>query len=118
MQGNRRPEIVQVYEKIAEGIWCDQGRYDLIGAVMVFDGERNVFRFFLRPAETPHAGKLYLRQTRVIPTAVKVALRLLIRPPAPVTDRVSCTLTQLHTGGAQAEHAQQDGAGDGNNCGC
>jgi hypothetical protein len=71
-QGNRKPELVQVYEKISTGIWCDQGRYELIDAKTVFDGQRNVFRFFLRPSKTPHAGRLYLKQTRVIPTAVKV----------------------------------------------
>ena len=70
--GSRKPEVVQVYEKISEGIWCDQGRYELVDAQTVFDGGRNVFRFFLKPSKTPHAAKLHLRETRLIPTAVKV----------------------------------------------
>jgi hypothetical protein len=70
--GTGKPEVVQVYEKITPGVWCDRGRYELIDAKIVFDGRRNVFRFFLRPAKTPHARELFLTQTRVIPTAVKV----------------------------------------------
>ena len=65
-------ESVQVYEKITQGVWCDRGRYELIDAKSVFDGVRNVFRFFLRPSKTPHARELFLTQTRVIPTAIKV----------------------------------------------
>lgn len=53
--GKRAPEIVQVYEKINQGIWCDQGRYELIDAKIVFDGKRNVFRFFLSPTKMPKA---------------------------------------------------------------
>lgn len=71
-QGKRNPEIVQVYEKISEGVWCDRGRYELIDAKIMFDGGRNVFRFFLRPAKTPYTEELFLKQTRAIPTAVKV----------------------------------------------
>ena len=43
----RKPEIVQVYEKISQGVWCDRGRFELIDAKILFDGSRNVFRFFL-----------------------------------------------------------------------
>lgn len=68
----RKPEAVQVYEKISTGVWCDRGRYELIDAAIVFDGNRKVCRFFLRPAKTPRAKEPLLRQTRVIPTAVKV----------------------------------------------
>lgn len=68
----RKAEIVQVYEKISQGVWCDRGRYELIDARVVFDGERDVFRFFLQPTKTPHARQLFLTQTRIIPTAVKV----------------------------------------------
>jgi hypothetical protein len=67
-----KPEVVQVYEKISTGVWCDRGRYELIDAAIVFDGNRKVCRFFLRPAKTPRAKEPLLRQTRVIPTAVKV----------------------------------------------
>jgi len=71
-EGKQKAEIVQVYEKISQGVWCDRGRYELIDAKNVFDGERNVFRFFLRPTKTPHARQLFLTKTRIIPTAVKV----------------------------------------------
>ena len=67
-----KPEIVQVYEKLSQGIWCDRGRYDLIDSKVLFDGQRNVFRFFLKPTVTPHAMKAFLAQTRIIPTSVKV----------------------------------------------
>lgn len=70
--GKRKPEPVQVYEKISEGIWCDQGRYDLIDAKTVSDGRRDVFRFFLKPSKVAHGESAYLRQTRIIPTLVKV----------------------------------------------
>jgi hypothetical protein len=71
-KGEIKPEIVQVYEKISQGIWCDRGRYELIDANIIMDDNRNVFRFFLRPARTPRAKEPFLRQTRVIPTKVKV----------------------------------------------
>lgn len=71
-EGKNKAEVVQVYEKISQGVWCDRGRFELIDASIFFDGARNVFRFFLRPAKTPHAKEPFLRQTRVIPTAVKV----------------------------------------------
>jgi hypothetical protein len=70
--GDLKPEVVQVYEKISQGVWCDRGRYELIDAVIVGDGNRNVFKFFLKPARTPLAKEPFLRQTRVIPTHVKV----------------------------------------------
>jgi len=68
----RKPEVVQVYEKISQGVWCNRGGFELIDAKILFDGTRNVFRFFLRPGKTPHAKEPFLKQTRVIPTAVKV----------------------------------------------
>jgi len=67
-----KPERVQVYEKISQGIWCDRGQYELIDAQIVSDGKRKVFRFFLRPARTPRAKEPFLQQTRIIPTQVKV----------------------------------------------
>ena len=70
--GESRPEEVQVYEKIAQGIWCDQGRFELLDARIVRQESRKVFRFFLRPKETPFASEPILRHSRVIPTAVKV----------------------------------------------
>jgi hypothetical protein len=70
--GDAKPETVQVYEKISQGVWCDRGQYELIDAEIASDGKRNVFRFFLRPARTPRAREAFLRQTRLIPTSVKV----------------------------------------------
>ena len=70
--GKRKAEIVQVYEKISDGIWCDRGRYELIDASIVFEGKRNVCKFFLRPAKTLRVNEPILRQTRLIPTEVKV----------------------------------------------
>jgi len=70
--GKHKPEIVQVYEKVSQGIWCDRGRYELIDVKVVFDGVRNVFRFFLRPTKTPYAKEPILSQARTIPTNVKI----------------------------------------------
>jgi hypothetical protein len=67
-----KPERVQVYEKISQGVWCDRGQYELIDAQIVSDGKRKVFKFFLRPARTKRAREPFLRQTRIIPTEVKV----------------------------------------------
>jgi len=67
-----KPEIVQLYEKISQGIWCDRGRYELIDAKIINDGKRNVFRFFLRPAKAYFSHEPFLKQTRQIPTPVKI----------------------------------------------
>lgn len=73
--GRRPPELVQVYEKITQGVWSDRGRYELVDAVIKHDGQRKVFRFFLRPTATPRVGDdPILQHTRVIPTPVKVAV--------------------------------------------
>lgn len=76
--GDAPAEIVQVYEKIASGIWCDRGRHELIDAevVEVPCGRRltrKVFRFFLHPIAAKAAKVEHeLSITRQIPTAVKV----------------------------------------------
>ena len=83
--GAANPEIVQVYEKIAPGIWCDRGRYLLVDAeiksIPVERQEtqtRKVFRFYLRPTATPDAktreDQRELSISRQIPTHVKVAV--------------------------------------------
>jgi len=77
------PEIVQVYEKIADGVWCDRGRHELVDAEIKTvpvsprsSRTRNVFRFYLRPTVTPAAttreDERELSISRQIPTAVKV----------------------------------------------
>ncbi|MFA5292664.1 MAG: HNH endonuclease [Phycisphaerae bacterium] len=68
----RKPELVQVYEKISSGIWCDRGKYELIDAKIVSDGGRKVCRFFLRPAKAIFKREPFLKVTRAIPTQVKV----------------------------------------------
>lgn len=80
--GAQQPEQVQVYEKIATGIWCDRGRYLLVDAeikkVPLGGGKRtrSVFRFFLRPTTTPathsRVEEIELSMSRQIPTSVKV----------------------------------------------
>jgi len=81
--GLRAPELVQVYEKIADGIWCDRGRYLLIDAQIKSvpisvrsNRTRSVFRFFLRPTVTPQVksaeDERELMVSRQIPTSVKV----------------------------------------------
>ena len=83
--GTAPAEVVQVYEKIAAGIWCDRGRYSLVDAeikpVPLRAGSsrtRNVFRFYLRPTATPDVttreDERDLSISRQIPTAVKVAV--------------------------------------------
>jgi len=80
-------EVVQVYEKIIDGVWSNRGRYELVDAVIkdvpVRDGAaktREVFRFFLRPTATPGAetpeDERVLSISRQIPTAVKKAVML------------------------------------------
>jgi hypothetical protein len=83
--GVSEPEIAQVYEKIATGIWCDRGRHLLVDAefksVPIRPSSvdtRKVFRFYLRPTATPDAttreDERELSISRLIPTSVKVAV--------------------------------------------
>ncbi len=71
-KGERLPEIVQVYEKISQGVWSNRGRFELVDAVIKKYDQRKVFRFFLRPVDSGGSGEPILRHSRVIPTAVKV----------------------------------------------
>jgi hypothetical protein len=68
----KKPEIVQVYEKISPGIWCDRGRYELIDAKMVDENQRSVFKFFLKSTQKHSNVETVLSQTRAIPTSVKI----------------------------------------------
>lgn len=81
--GTADPEIVQVYEKIADGIWVNRGRHELVDAEIKVvpvgprsKRTRNVFRFYLRPTVTPEAttreDERELSISRQIPTAVKI----------------------------------------------
>lgn len=69
------PELVKVYEKIRDGVWCYKGFFNLVNAKIVNDGKRNVFKFFLQPVEKPFIGKAKIIEfplTRMIPTKIKV----------------------------------------------
>ena len=83
--GTAPPEVVQVYEKIADGIWCNRGRHLLVDAQVKpvllspkSSRTRKVFRFLLQPTTTPDAttreDERELSITRQIPTTVKVAV--------------------------------------------
>lgn len=78
-----QPDIIQVYEKIADGIWCDRGRHELLDAEIKTvplsprsKKTRQVCRFYLRPCATPSVStredQRELSINRQIPTAVKV----------------------------------------------
>lgn len=69
----KKAELVKVYEKIANGIWCYKGFFELVDALVVSDGIRKVFNFHLKPVERkPLGGTTAVSHTRLIPTHVKV----------------------------------------------
>ena len=71
----KKPEMVKVYEKIARGIWCYKGFFELLDAKIVSDGRRKVFKFHLKPVDKKPLGRVVeLPVTRLIPTHVKVAV--------------------------------------------
>jgi hypothetical protein len=71
----KKPEMVKVYEKIARGIWCYKGFFELLDAKIVSDGKRKVFKFHLKPIDKRPLGRVVeLPVTRLIPTHVKVAV--------------------------------------------
>jgi hypothetical protein len=69
----KNPELVKVYEKIADGIWCYKGYFELVDAVFVSSGVRKVFKFHLKPVLKKVLGRIEeLPHTRLIPTHVKL----------------------------------------------
>jgi hypothetical protein len=69
----KKPELIKVYEKIADGIWCYKGFFELLDAEIVPSGGRKVFKFHLKPVEKKILGRIEdLPHTRLIPTHVKV----------------------------------------------
>lgn len=69
------PHKVKVYEKIKDGIWCYKGFFSLVDAQIIFDGVRNVFKFYLKPIELKSFSKeIEIPHSRLIPTSVKVAV--------------------------------------------
>lgn len=68
-----KPELIKVYEKISRGIWSYKGFFELIGANIVSDGKRKVFKFSLKPVVKKSLGRVVeLPHNRLIPTAVKM----------------------------------------------
>jgi hypothetical protein len=69
----KEPELIKVYEKIANGIWCYKGYFEMEDAAYVSNGTRKVFKFYLKPVEKKSLGRVEdLSHTRLIPTPVKV----------------------------------------------
>lgn len=69
----KKPALVKVYEKIARGIWCYKGFFELVDAKIAHDGKRNVFKFYLRPVRKSVLGRhVEVPHTRLIPTHVKI----------------------------------------------
>lgn len=69
----KRPEMVKVYEKIARGVWCYKGYFEILDAKIVSDGRRKVFKFHLKPVDKKPLGRVVeLPRTRLIPTHVKI----------------------------------------------
>ncbi len=67
------PHRVKVYEKMQAGVWCYKGFFSLIDAKIVFNGIRNVFKFYLQPVEFKAFNKeIQIPHNRLIPTHVKV----------------------------------------------
>ncbi|KUG26213.1 tellurium resistance protein terd [hydrocarbon metagenome] len=67
------PHRIKVYEKIQNGVWCYKGFYNLIDAKIEYDGNRNVFKFYLQPVEIKSLKReVVIPFSRVIPTQVKV----------------------------------------------
>lgn len=69
------PELIKVYEKIRDGVWCYKGYFNLVDAKIKSNGLRKVLNFYLQPVIKPFLRKatiIELPQTRIIPTYVKV----------------------------------------------
>ncbi len=75
-KGERKAELVKVYEKIMDGVWSLKGIFELVDYKIVNDGNRNVFRFILKltniiSLEGETLENVELSHTRIIPTEVK-----------------------------------------------
>lgn len=71
----KEPELIKVYEKIRDGVWCYKGYFNLIDAKIKSDGKRKILKFYLQPVEKPFLRKVKIIEmplTRIIPTYVKV----------------------------------------------
>jgi len=67
------PELVRVYEKIKDGIWTDNGTFQLVDAWREHDGVRNVFKFRLKAieGEEEETDASLPPRSRMIPSSVK-----------------------------------------------
>lgn len=75
-EAGEAPELVRVYEKIKDGIWSFNGIFELIGASIVQENGRNVFKFKLSITNQSLDDKTNNLQTlthnRMIPSHVKI----------------------------------------------
>lgn len=77
--GEKGPDIVQVYEKIKDGIWIDNGFFHLVDSWVENDGVRDVFKFKLIAVEgvsdamaAEETQMQFAQRSRIIPTHVKL----------------------------------------------
>lgn len=74
--GEAAPERVQVYQKLRDGIWADNGLFHLQDAWQESDGQRQVFIFKLETVQDDTAeaapATVHPERRRLIPTWVKV----------------------------------------------
>lgn len=78
-RGEKGPDIVQVYEKIKDGIWTDNGVFHLVDSWIEPDETRNVFKFKLVAVEDVSDATAaeaiadhWVERSRIIPTHVKL----------------------------------------------
>lgn len=73
--GLRKAELVRVYEKIKNGIWSDNGLFELVDAWRENDGKRQVFKFRLvgtNDMTNTAIPRFDSQRSRLIPTTVKL----------------------------------------------
>jgi hypothetical protein len=72
-KSNESPAVIQVYRKLKPSIWVNEGRYGLIDAALQNDGQRKVFKFYLKPiTDGDHgADHIDLEHDRNIPGDIK-----------------------------------------------
>lgn len=75
-ESGNKPELVRVYEKIKDGIWSFNGVFELIGAEIIEEDGRKVFKFRLAITDQSLDEKSNNVQTlvhnRMIPSHVKL----------------------------------------------
>ena len=74
--GAAEAEQVKVYEKLHRGIWVYNGIFRLVDCWSEVSGERSVYKFHLEIEDdsTPLAGSSLRERSRMIPSAVKLAV--------------------------------------------